>query len=85
MVVPFEADSKYVGADYFQDLARTKDGAFKRNAPGAGIVESMDCMGGPFFEPERVDPLIREFYEHTTRFKLDIVPDWKDNLGLSVL
>ena len=24
-----------------------------------------------------VDPLVREFYEHTTRFTLDIVPEWR--------
>jgi len=24
-----------------------------------------------------VDPQVREFYEHTTRFSLDIVPEWK--------
>ena len=76
-VVPFEANSKYIGADYFQDLARTKSGEFKRNAPGAGIVETMETLRGPTFDPDQVDPLIREFYEHTTRFKLVIVPVWK--------
>ena len=34
-------------------------------------------MRGPTFDPGQVDPLIREFYEHTTRFKLSIVPVWK--------
>ena len=76
-VVPFEANSNYIGADYFQDLARTEEGAFKRNAPGAGIVEAMETMRGPNFDPNQVDPLIREFYEHTTRFKLSIIPVWK--------
>jgi hypothetical protein len=77
MVVPFEASSRYVGADYFKDLARAGDGTFKRNAPGAGIVDSMESMRGPHFDPDPVAPLIREFYEHTTRFKLNIVPEWK--------
>ena len=27
--------------------------------------------------PRRVHPLIREFYEHTSRFKLSIVPEWR--------
>lgn len=76
-VVPFEANSKYIGAEYFQDLARTLEGDFKRNVPGAGIVESMDTLRGPTFDPDQIDPLIREFYEHTTRFKLAIVPVWK--------
>jgi len=76
-VVPFEANSHYVGADYFMDLARTREGVFKRNAPDIGIVESMASLRGPHFDPQRVDPLIREFYEHTSRFKLHIVPVWK--------
>ncbi len=76
-VVPFEANSSFIGADYFQDLARTAEGQFKRNDPGAGIVETMETLRGPAFDPDLVDPLIREFYEHTTRFKLSIVPVWK--------
>ena len=32
---------------------------------------------GRTFDPRRVDPLVREFYEHTTRFTLDIVPEWR--------
>jgi hypothetical protein len=75
-VVPFEANSNYIGADYFKDLARTEEGEFKRNAPGAGIVATMETMRGPTFDPDQVDPLIREFYEHTTRFKLSIIPVW---------
>ena len=79
-VVPFEASSKYVGADYFKDLARAQDGSFKRNAPGIGIVESMDSMRGPEFDPAQVHPLVREFYEHTSRFKLNIRPRWKNSI-----
>ncbi len=76
-VVPFEANSSFIGADYFQDLARDGSGDFKRNEPGAGIVETMETMRGPTFDPDQIDPLIREFYEHTTRFKLAIIPVWK--------
>jgi hypothetical protein len=34
-------------------------------------------LEGPEFDPAGVDPLVREFYEHTTRFTLDIVPRWR--------
>src|ERR671920_1059491 len=40
-------------------------------------VASLDALEGPTFAPARVDPLIREFYEHTSRFKLSIVPEWR--------
>ena len=76
-VVPFEAKSRRVGAEYFRELARAADGTFKRNPPGIGIVESMDALRGPTFDPAAVDPLIREFYEHTSRFLLHIRPEWK--------
>jgi hypothetical protein len=79
-VVPFEANSKYVGADYFVELAREQDGSFKRNLPDIGIVEAMENMRGPNFDPSKVDPLIREFYEHTSRFTLSIVPVWKNRI-----
>jgi len=79
-VVPFEANSKYVGADYFAELARAEDGSLKRNLPGIGIVETMESMNGPYFDPDRVDPLIREFYEHTSRFTLSIEPVWKNRI-----
>lgn len=76
-VVPFEAHSGYIGADYFKDLARTSDGAFRRNADDIGIIASLNDLRGPTFDPQQVDPLIREFYEHTSRFKLAIVPVWR--------
>ena len=79
-VVPLEANSKYVGANFFAELARTENGEFKRNQPGIGIVESMENLRGPHFDPDQVDPLIREFYEHTSIFKLNIRPEWKNRI-----
>jgi hypothetical protein len=34
-----------------------------------------DELAGPEFDPGVVDWRVREFYEHTTRFSLDIVPE----------
>jgi hypothetical protein len=42
-----------------------------------GIVASLDELAGPEFDPAAVDARVREFYEHTTRFTLDIVPRWR--------
>ena len=75
-VVPFEAHTKYIGSEYMENLARESDGSFQRNKPDIGIVETFDSLRGPAFDPAEVDPLIREFYEHTTRFKLSIEPKW---------
>ena len=76
-VVPFEARSRYVGADYVEQLAKVRGGTFRRNPPDVGILASLDALNGPTFDAGRVHPLIREFYEHTSRFKLSIVPEWR--------
>ena len=76
-VVPFEARSRYVGADYVEQLAKVRGGTFRRNPPDVGILASLDSLDGPTFDAHRVHPLIREFYEHTSRFRLSIVPEWR--------
>jgi hypothetical protein len=34
-------------------------------------------LDGPRFDADGVHPLIREFYEHTSRFRLSIIPEWR--------
>src|SRR5215204_543194 len=76
-VVPLEARSGYVGVDYVRSLAEVLGGTYVRDAGDAGIVASLDHLAGPDFDPGTVDAQVREFYEHTTRFALDIVPEWR--------
>jgi hypothetical protein len=76
-VVPHEARSRYVGTGYVEQLAGIIGGTYVADQPDVGIVASLDELIGPDFDPATVDPQVREFYEHTTRFRLDIVPEWK--------
>ena len=76
-VVPRPARSRYVGTGYVRDLAEELGAHYTADAQDTGIVASLDALAGPGLDPEQVDPLVREFYEHTTRFALDIVPQWR--------
>ena len=76
-VVPRPARSRYVGTGYVRALAQELGAHYTPDAQDTGIVAAVDALAGPGFEPEQVDPLVREFYEHTTRFVLDIVPRWR--------
>ncbi|MFF5260268.1 hypothetical protein ACFY4C_15075 [Actinomadura viridis] len=76
-VVPLEARSAYVGTGYVRELATVLGGTYTPAAPDVGIVGSLDELAGPDFDPAGVHPLVREFYEHTARFTLDIVPEWR--------
>ena len=58
-------------------MADLEGGTFARNPPDVGILASLDSLNGPTFDAGAVHPLIREFYEHTSRFKLTIIPEWR--------
>lgn len=76
-VVSVAARTRYVGTEWVREFAAELGGDHVRDAPDVGIVSSLDELVGPEFDPSLVDPLVREFYEHTTRFTLDIVPEWR--------
>jgi hypothetical protein len=76
-VVPREARSRYVGTGYFRELAGVLGGRYVADASDVGIVPSVAELAGPDLDPAVIDPQVREFYEHTTRFTLDIVPQWR--------
>jgi hypothetical protein len=74
-VVPLEARTRYVGTDYVRQLASVLGGEYRADAHDVGILSSLEELAGPQFDPATVDGRVREFYEHTTRFTLDIVPE----------
>lgn len=76
-VLPLSAHSRYVGTGYVRELAVRLGREYVRESGDVGIIASLDELEGPQFMPELVHPLVREFYEHTSRFKLDIVPEWR--------
>jgi hypothetical protein len=75
-VVPYSTFEAQVGVDYMERLAGELNGKLEHNPAGAGLVESLDTLRGPHFDPSRVAPEIRDFYEHTSKYKLSIVPEW---------
>jgi hypothetical protein len=76
-VVPLASQTRYVGTGYVRSLAQVLGGVYTPDVEDIGIVASLDQLAGPSFDPAGIDPLVREFYEHTTRFALDIVPEWR--------
>ncbi|MDP9145716.1 MAG: hypothetical protein M3N43_13675 [Actinomycetota bacterium] len=76
-VVPFAELTGHVGADYLERYARNVGARFDRSPADIGILERLDLLTGPSFDPDVVHSMVREFYEHTSRFKLSIVPEWR--------
>ncbi|QFG27449.1 hypothetical protein F7P10_32840 [Actinomadura sp. WMMB 499] len=51
--------------------ARVLDGA-----DDAGLLPSMTALDGPGFDASELHPHVRDFYEHTTRWRLELWSQW---------
>src|SRR5262245_60742761 len=59
-----------IGAEFYDHLAEER-GLSVRRAPDAGLLPSFDALAGPDFDPAKVRPEVRDFYEHTAAYRLE--------------
>src|ERR1700731_4491096 len=60
-----------IGTGVYQRIAEEEKLEISQ-PPDAGLIPSFEELRGPSFDPERVDPRIRHFYEHTALYKLEV-------------
>src|SRR6266446_7907420 len=60
-----------IGTGVYQRIAEEEKLEISQ-PPDAGLIPSFGSLRGPSFDPERVDPRIRHFYEHTALYKLEV-------------
>ena len=65
-----------VGPDYYAALAAQRGLVLEADDPEAGLLPDFAALRGPAFDPDRVDPRIRDFYEHTARYRLVVAAGW---------
>jgi hypothetical protein len=51
-------------------------GGLDSKHPGAGLLPSMTLLDGPGFDAERLRPEIRDFYEHTAAWQMEVWTGW---------
>jgi len=76
-----------IGDAPYRDAAAKLGLTIERDARDAGLIPDLAALRGEHCDPDRIDPRIREFYEHTTRFEMDV---WSrtyfpTNIGLFLL
>jgi hypothetical protein len=59
-----------IGAEFYTRLAE-RENLTIQPAPDAGLLPRFDALRGPDFDPDRVRPEIRDFYEHTACYRLE--------------
>jgi hypothetical protein len=60
-----------IGAGVYQRIAQEEN--LELTQPeDAGLVPDFEALRGPTFNPDKVDPRIRHFYEHAALYKLEV-------------
>lgn len=72
----FKPDKLTVGSEFFKKFAEKIHADFQGQGVEAGLMESFDELASDTFQPQLVHPLIREFYEHTSLFDMDVKIEW---------
>jgi hypothetical protein len=60
-----------IGDRVYEETAAAEGLTLERNAHEGGLIPRFDVLARPGFEPRRVHPKIRDFYERTHAFRLD--------------
>jgi hypothetical protein len=70
-----EADDA-IGPEFLSRLATKENQTVRVNHAGAGLTPDFGDLRAGTFDPARVDPRIREFYERTVEYRLDLWSYW---------
>ena len=60
-----------IGDRPYDETAKAEGLTVTRQAREGGLIPSFDALAGPSFDPGRVHPKIRDFYENTHAYRLD--------------
>ncbi len=65
-----------IGSKYFEHLARAKRLELRSDHGVAGLIKEFSALDGENFQAERVDRSVRDFYEQTSNYDLDVWAEW---------
>lgn len=65
-----------IGADFFERYAQRCGLRVRRPEGDGGLVANMDELNGGGFDARRLAPAVRDFYEHTGAYQLDLWSQW---------
>lgn len=65
-----------VGDTWLATAAARLDGQLVAEGPASGLLASMSALDGPGFSANDLDHRIRDFYEHTARWRMEVWTSW---------
>ncbi|MFC8045784.1 hypothetical protein [Nocardia sp. NPDC057353] len=73
---PISADPQATVADNWLATEAQRVGGRVARDPDAGLLPDIDALAGPGFDPARLHPTVRDFYEHTARWRMEAWVQW---------
>ena len=61
-----------IGDATYREVCEAEGLSMERDARQGGLGPSFDVLGSPSFDAQRVHPSIRDFYQHTARYEMDV-------------
>ncbi|HIZ98558.1 MAG TPA: hypothetical protein H9805_08265 [Candidatus Janibacter merdipullorum] len=68
--------SSMVASDWLQAEATRHGGSVADEDPSAGLLPSMSLLDGPGFDASRLHPAVRDFYERTASWRMEVWTSW---------
>ena len=65
-----------VGASWLAAEAERVGGAVREDVADGGLLSSMSLLDGAGFRATDLDPIVRDFYEHTARWRMEVWAQW---------
>jgi hypothetical protein len=75
LAAPMHRES-IVADGWLSDAALAIGGSVRRGIPGAGLLSDFSELDGPSFQSSDVDRRIRDFYEHTSDWRMEVWTQW---------
>ncbi len=69
-------DTREIGETYFERLAQSQKFKLNINPVDAGLIEEFAVLESSTFSSQELHPKIVDFYEHTTKYNLDVWSQW---------
>lgn len=69
-------DSGMVGASWLMAEAERVGCAVREDVTGGGLLSCMSALDGAGFRAADLDPVVRDFYEHTARWRMEVWVQW---------
>jgi hypothetical protein len=69
-------NGQIIGADWLQAEAALDGGTVLEQAAGQGLLADMAQLDGPGFNAGDLRPEVRDFYEHTSNWRLEVWTQW---------